>query len=214
MVDPDVRYGQNTTQNLAGDNLPDLPMRSDLEWSRIDREHLSQAHEFDRTEDRASAFLSTARSPVDPNLTINNSKYGYRKVKIGSNFHKGLDFIVRKSEQMNPSARLIYASADGTVSRSANLPKLGEQININHNPGFMTRYGHLEIRLVDIGEKVQAGEVIGIMGNTGSQTSGEHLHFEVREGEGSDFREMESVPIDSNTLEQNWERNQKSNLFK
>jgi murein DD-endopeptidase MepM/ murein hydrolase activator NlpD len=50
---------------------------------------------------------------------------------------------------------------------------------VRHHNGFETLYGHMSRRLVNVGDLVSAGELVGWGGNTG-RSSGPHLHFEVR----------------------------------
>lgn len=59
----------------------------------------------------------------------------------------------------------------------------GECILVVHLDGTTTRYAHLQERLVEAGEHVSAGQVIGLAGSTGWST-GPHLHFEVRRARG------------------------------
>jgi murein DD-endopeptidase MepM/ murein hydrolase activator NlpD len=51
-------------------------------------------------------------------------------------------------------------------------------VEINHGNGFVTRYAHNERNLVSVGETVQKGQPIALMGSTGRAT-GPNLHFEV-----------------------------------
>lgn len=57
----------------------------------------------------------------------------------------------------------------------------GNYIDVSHDGGFTTRYGHLSATLVREGQRVDRGDHIGKMGNTGHST-GSHLHFEIRTG--------------------------------
>lgn len=52
-------------------------------------------------------------------------------------------------------------------------------VEVDHGNGFTTRYGHLSKVLVKVGEKVQAGDKVGLTGSSGRST-GPHLHYEVR----------------------------------
>lgn len=73
----------------------------------------------------------------------------------------------------------IYAAAPGVVTTHSSRYGYGNQIDINHGGGIVTRYGHLSQFKVKSGDYVQQGQLIGIMGSTGRST-GPHLHFEVR----------------------------------
>lgn len=89
--------------------------------------------------------------------------------------HAGMDF---NGETGDP----IYAATDGRVTYAEfNYGGYGNLIMIMRKDGTQTRYAHLSKILVKVGERVDAGDLIGRMGNTG-QSSGSHLHFEVRVG--------------------------------
>ena len=111
------------------------------------------------------------------------SCYGYRThpIKGWRHFHGGVDLVGINSEE-------IVAVADGTVVRSRIVTnksdatwEWGEYIAITGVDGKTIYYCHLAKRLVNVGAKVKAGDVIGIQGRTG-QATGNHLHFEVRDG--------------------------------
>lgn len=91
---------------------------------------------------------------------------GRRKV------HHGIDFA-------GPSGKNIYATGDGVVEDvSYNRFGYGRVVTINHGFGYKSRYAHLERWMVEEGQLVKRGDVIGLMGNTGRST-GPHLHYEV-----------------------------------
>jgi murein DD-endopeptidase MepM/ murein hydrolase activator NlpD len=75
----------------------------------------------------------------------------------------------------------IAATADGEVIGVAYDSSYGNYITIKHQFGFYTRYAHLQLTKVTKGQKVQQGDVIGYLGNTGL-TTGPHLHYEIRLG--------------------------------
>jgi murein DD-endopeptidase MepM/ murein hydrolase activator NlpD len=85
--------------------------------------------------------------------------------------HEGLDFVADVGSA-------IVATAAGTVTRSGWDGSYGNVVEISHIEGFTTRYAHLSKRLVNEGQKVQRGDVIAQLGNTGRST-GPHLHYEV-----------------------------------
>lgn len=97
---------------------------------------------------------------------IITSHFGYR----WGTLHDGVD--IAGTGHGSP----IYAANGGTVHQSAFVSLGGNQVIINHNNGFYTVYAHLSKRYVAVGQQVQRGQVIGLMGNTGWST-GTHLHF-------------------------------------
>ncbi|MCS7200900.1 MAG: peptidoglycan DD-metalloendopeptidase family protein [Patescibacteria group bacterium] len=78
----------------------------------------------------------------------------------------------------------VYASKEGKVIESLDgwNGGYGNYIIIDHGRGIYTLYGHLSLRVVEIGDEVEKGELIGYVGNTGytEGPTGCHLHFEVR----------------------------------
>ncbi len=87
-------------------------------------------------------------------------------------FHSGLDLA-------GPAGAKIHTTADGTVVSAGKNGAYGNAIDIDHGNGITTRYGHLAEILVEEGQKVSKGDIIGIQGSTGRST-GAHLHYEVR----------------------------------
>ena len=73
----------------------------------------------------------------------------------------------------------IVATANGKVQKIDNDPMgLGWYIVLRHNYGFHTRYGHFDRIIVQKGQEVRRGQIIGYMGSSGLST-GPHLHYEV-----------------------------------
>jgi murein DD-endopeptidase MepM/ murein hydrolase activator NlpD len=86
--------------------------------------------------------------------------------------HTGCDFAA-------PRGTLVNATGDGkviTVKRS--FGGYGNEIEIDHGYGFITKYAHLDDFKVKVGQKVKRGECIGFVGNTGRSTA-PHLHYEI-----------------------------------
>ena len=81
-----------------------------------------------------------------------------------------------RSKRVIPFMRL---STAGSASRSTTGGGYGNLIIVRHDNGLETYYGHLSERLVQSGEWVEAGQIIGLGGSTGRST-GPHLHFETR----------------------------------
>lgn len=90
----------------------------------------------------------------------------------GRRRHSGVDLKTRPNDK-------IVAAFDGVVTKSSPFSGYGNCIVIRHAYGFETLYSHQSKNLVRVGQKVKAGEVIGLTGRTGRATT-EHLHFEVK----------------------------------
>ncbi len=86
-------------------------------------------------------------------------------------FHGGIDYAGK-------SGSPILAVASGIVTWSGVRNGYGKMVEINHGNGFQTRYAHNKKNLVVIGQKVDKGQTIGLMGSSGRST-GTHVHFEV-----------------------------------
>ncbi len=104
-----------------------------------------------------------------------NNEFGYRRNPFGGRsyeFHSGMDIDGEKGD-------MVVAPANGIVSEAGWQNGYGNMIEINHGNGLITRYGHLSKINVQIGEPVQRGQLIGLIGSTGRST-GPHLHYELR----------------------------------
>lgn len=89
----------------------------------------------------------------------------------GKRHHGGVDIKTRPNDK-------ILAAFDGVVTRACSYFGYGNCIVIRHAYGFETLYSHQSKNFVRVGQRVKAGEVIGLTGRTGRATT-EHLHFEV-----------------------------------
>lgn len=87
-------------------------------------------------------------------------------------FHSGVDIGSSYGSQ-------IIAPADGIVIATETMGGYGKTIMIDHGNAISTRYGHLSGFAVTAGQRVQRGDVIGYVGESGRST-GPHLHYEVR----------------------------------
>ncbi len=112
-----------------------------------------------------------------------------RKVRLqissgfGGRFHPSLGIYRahRGIDIPGPRGAMIQATESGVVTHAGWMGGYGNLVEINHGNGLTSRYGHLERFTTALGAYVQRGEAIGNMGSTG-QSTGTHLHFEVRSG--------------------------------
>lgn len=112
-------------------------------------------------------------------LTQIASGYGNRIHPIYKvpKMHWGMDFTTPKGTE-------IYATGNGKIITVEKLNNgFGYHVIIEHGYGYQTLYAHMSKISVRVGEKVKRGQVIGLVGNTGTSV-GPHLHYEVhKDGE-------------------------------
>ena len=122
------------------------------------------------TKERPSwAPTGTFGKPTSGTIT---SDYGYRYIFGGSSFHGGIDIA-------NSYGTDIVAADGGEVIYAGWMSGYGYLVQIDHQNGYVTYYGHNSSLLVSVGDKVYKGQHIAEMGSTGRST-GNHCHFEVR----------------------------------
>lgn len=104
------------------------------------------------------------------------SQFGMRLHPLAGRMrmHEGIDLAATMGTP-------VYATADGSISFAGASGGYGVLIQIDHGGALQTRYGHLSRLGVRVGQRVQAGQLIGWSGSTG-QSTGPHLHYEVRLG--------------------------------
>jgi len=129
------------------------------------------------TEEGEALVHSGLRYPLDRlHMT---SGYGYRIHPItgARSFHSGVDY---RGAVGTP----VYAVADGVVVQSSFGNENGNFIAIKHSDNSQSWYLHLSQRGVSTGQKVRGRQIIGKVGNTG-RSSGPHLHFSIKQPNGS-----------------------------
>lgn len=194
-----------TAEQLAADNAQSIVVASEATQTSSARAAFTattpeeiekkKAEEAAAARAKAAAEAAAARTSSSPSLT------GFSMVSPGSGAvrypvlsftpgegpgsgrgHQGWDMIA-------PQGTPIYAAAAGTVTTSAeSVGGYGVAVMIQHNIGgtsVETVYGHMVYgsRQVQVGDQVAAGQLIGLVGNTGN-SYGSHLHFEVHIGGG------------------------------
>jgi murein DD-endopeptidase MepM/ murein hydrolase activator NlpD len=95
----------------------------------------------------------------------------------------------------------VLATGGGVVSYSNRKGRYGNMVEIDHGHGFFTRYGHLAQISVQVGQRVERGTEIGLVGSTGRST-GPHLHYELRVG--NEARDpLKYIGVGKNVFERN-----------
>jgi len=86
--------------------------------------------------------------------------------------HYGVDVVTKENE-------LIKSTLNGVVVFSSWTSETGHVIAIQHENNLLSVYKHNSVLLKSQGERVEAGEAVAIIGNSGKWSSGPHLHFEI-----------------------------------
>lgn len=89
-------------------------------------------------------------------------------------WHEGVDFAGKDGSD-------IIAVAAGVVTWSGERYGYGNLVEVNHGGGYVTRYAHAKDILVNVGDVVEKGQTVALMGSSGRST-GPHVHFEVLRG--------------------------------
>jgi murein DD-endopeptidase MepM/ murein hydrolase activator NlpD len=110
---------------------------------------------------------------LTPTVGILSSNFGERIHPITGRLmmHTGIDLAA-------PKGTAITAAAAGTVIYAGPMGGYGNAVKIDHGHGYATLYGHSSKILVKVGDKVERGDEIALVGSTGMST-GPHLHYEV-----------------------------------
>lgn len=102
-----------------------------------------------------------------------SSRYGYRSDPFTGKrtWHAGVDLAGKEGSD-------IISVAGGVVSYADERYGYGNLVEIDHGDGLITRYAHCKTIKVNVGDVIQKGQVLALMGSTGRST-GPHVHFEV-----------------------------------
>jgi murein DD-endopeptidase MepM/ murein hydrolase activator NlpD len=124
---------------------------------------------------RTDLYLDTIQNvPLGPPVPgVLTSRFGRRKDPINgkSAYHQGVDIRGRVGSD-------VKATANGRVKKENYDRGNGRYVLVDHGNGFITKYAHLKKSLVQKGDTVERGQVIGLVGSTGRST-GPHVHYEI-----------------------------------
>jgi murein DD-endopeptidase MepM/ murein hydrolase activator NlpD len=113
------------------------------------------------------------RKPIVGEVDM-SSPFGMRMDPFvrGPAIHTGIDL---RGDTGDP----VRATANGRVTTASWQGGYGKMVEIDHGNGLSTRYGHMSVIDVKVGDQVRIGQTIGKIGSTGRST-GPHLHYETR----------------------------------
>jgi len=172
------KYLNNVNSILRGDMKVDEVHKIDsvTNTSTINLEKSKQTADFVRNYEEEEKYnlnvVQTSQSRPD-------DVFFYKPVRgvVSSSFdpqekHYGIDIAAKPKES-------VLAAMKGTVIYAGFDPNFGYVIQIQHPNGFISVYKHNALLLKKAGDEVDSGEVIALVGNTGSLSTGDHLHFEL-----------------------------------
>ena len=154
----------------AGVGGPLVPLGSDA----FERGLADARRQIDEeTHLRRVAAALPFRQPLPGELSFTSS-FGARLDPFtrGYALHTGVDM---RAETGAP----VQATAAGRVTAAEYAGGYGNMVEVDHGRGLVTRYAHLSGTAVSVGQRVEAGAVVGFAGSTGRST-GSHLHYETR----------------------------------
>jgi murein DD-endopeptidase MepM/ murein hydrolase activator NlpD len=156
----------------TSEKLARIALKTELLTQRMQKELVSYGELWEIAKEKDKIRNSMpAISPVrNPNV-VSGFGYRYHPVYKILKMHTGIDMV---GQYGSP----VYATADGVVSELEGYSGYGIVVFINHGYGYQTLYGHLSKKIVQPGQKVKRGQVVGYMGSTGLSV-GTHLHYEV-----------------------------------
>lgn len=134
----------------------------------------------------SAQLVSTKRLPI-------NSHFGWRRDPMSGSgrMHTGVDLACRYGQTVG-------ASMGGTVYWAARRGGYGNLVVVDHGRGITTFYAHLSAIHVTPGQRVVAGQAVGLVGSSGRST-GPHLHYEVR-ARGCPVNPSSTLAIDGNRI--------------
>jgi murein DD-endopeptidase MepM/ murein hydrolase activator NlpD len=175
--------GINRYQNLEGFKNSSLVVEATKKMDILAKRLVVQSKSLDeivklaKNKSEMLASIPAIQPVANKDLKRMASGYGVRIHPIYKTrrMHWGMDFSA-------PQGTNVYATGNGVVKTAKRSRKgLGNHIVINHGFGYQTTYGHLNKILIRRGQKVKRGDIIGVVGSTGSSTA-PHLHYEVKKG--------------------------------
>lgn len=170
--EPPPRGGLDSSAESVSVDLPELLVEVELLARSIaDRTHKLELIKGLIVGSKIEQSLEPEGRPVENGWI--SSEYGYRQDPFSGKraFHHGVDIASKRNSE-------VFAVASGLVMDAGKKSGYGYYIEINHADGLVTKYAHNSKIFVEIGDLVEKGDVIGLVGSSGRST-GPHVHFEI-----------------------------------
>lgn len=172
--DPDVYVGTNKVKQEGKDGEKKVTAVNTYENGTVVKSDIKKETV---TEKSTSKIISRGTKPLPP-VTSTGRFIMPASGTISALNKAGSHAGYKAVDIANPQGTPVYASDTGIVTRASWYGGYGNCVDIDHGNGYSTRYGHNVKILVRVGQKVQQGEQIAVMGSTGNST-GPHCHFEI-----------------------------------
>jgi len=168
-----LRGGPESPAGVESHSDEELEVRFWAASAVIDQsmDHLDEAR-AQMSEQLAGAENEPHLWPVTDGHVTSNFGWRVHPTTGRWDFHRGIDVAA-------PTGTPIVATTDGVVRFAGRLANFGETIRLRHGGKYETVYAHCHEIAVEVGDRVEAGEVIAYIGETGRAT-GPHVHYEVR----------------------------------
>ncbi|MFP4213105.1 MAG: peptidoglycan DD-metalloendopeptidase family protein [Desulfohalobiaceae bacterium] len=151
--------------------------RNSALYKAADEKELENVQQSQQAGAENAAGPARMPEPVDPVQGEVSSGFGWRQDPFSGEkaWHSGVDYAA-------PEGSPVKACWPGEVVFAGENQGYGKQVVVRHEQGWQSVYAHNSENLVSPGDKVQAGEEIARVGDSGRST-GPHLHFELRQGD-------------------------------
>lgn len=174
-IEAQENYIANIQMILSGEVPVNLDSDTITNILKVDPDTLKTG-ETDAEKLMADEVKNDSRTPKtkknDQITYFGSPVLGVISQKFEGNKHPGIDVVTSKD-------KTVKACLAGTVIYSGYTRKDGYIVIIEHGGEFVSVYKHNKTALKKIGSKVQLGDPISIVGNSGENTDGPHLHFEL-----------------------------------
>ncbi len=171
------------TQNLFISNISKLLHGEELDSLTVDEILEMPVINYDSLDENFTASEKNLVQKINEDIRMNRKEEEHMAIfgspvigeisqKYDKRSHPGVDIVTVKGKE-------VKACLAGTVIYSGFTQKDGYMMVVDHGNGFVSIYKHNRTNFKKIGDKVQLGDPIAIVGNTGENTTGPHLHFEL-----------------------------------